>query len=191
MAKIIAYGYKGYSYLHAAVLIDKNRNVFMFPGNSGSGKTTISRVLIKNGWGCLSDDSVLIREKSRGEKSFALISFKNTINTPKNKRIKKIFIRHPQKVIMLFPKVKNAEANNDSPHKNRTRILNISPVKAMEILMRSSAHMVTVPHFARRQMRLLSDLLNMSRCYRIELARDMLRDKRVVLREIELVTRGK
>ncbi len=177
LAKIIACGYRGYSYLHSAVLRSPARHLFVLPGNSGSGKTTISRILLRVGWCCLSDDSVLIKRISSG---FILLPFKRTIKIPDNKKIDKIFIRSHRRIIILFPEIKR---------KKKSSVSDISPVEAMELLMRCSAHMLTIPQLARKQMGMLSHLLKRAECYRIELARDMLRDKRVLLSEIESVNK--
>lgn len=173
LAKIIAYGYRGYSYLHAALLRNPDGDIFIFPGNSGSGKTTISKVLLESCWHCLSDDSILIRETGTG---FVLLPYRRTIKISDNKKINKIFIKGLKRIIILFPEVEK-----------KTSVLHLNDAEAMGLLMRCSAHMLTIPQLAQKQMGMLSDLIEIAECYRIQLGRDMLRDRRVLLTKIESI----
>jgi hypothetical protein len=52
--------------LHAAGVVSKHGGGLLIVGCSGSGKSTLALGLMRQGWGLLSDDAVLLRQKPEG-----------------------------------------------------------------------------------------------------------------------------
>lgn len=68
--------YRGFYGLHAAALAKKGQG-YLFPADGGNGKTTIALSLLKQGFQCLGDDKVLLRE---GNDSITALSFSRRFN---------------------------------------------------------------------------------------------------------------
>ena len=67
---------RGFFGLHAAALT-KEGTGYLFPGDSGTGKTTIALSLLKNGFQYLGDDKVLLRREDNG---IAALAFTRRFN---------------------------------------------------------------------------------------------------------------
>ena len=62
----------GFFSLHAAGLVSPEGKGMLVMGASGSGKSTLTIGLVRNGWGFLSDDAVLVHRELKGVKAVAL-----------------------------------------------------------------------------------------------------------------------
>ena len=58
--------------LHAAGLVTPHGQGLLIVGPSGSGKSTLALGLVRQGWGYLSDDAVLLRAPAQGVEALAL-----------------------------------------------------------------------------------------------------------------------
>ncbi len=58
--------------LHAAGLVTPHGQGLLIVGPSGSGKSTLALGLVRQGWGYLSDDAVLLRAQTQGVEALAL-----------------------------------------------------------------------------------------------------------------------
>jgi hypothetical protein len=63
---------RGFYGLHAAALVRKDKRGLLVVGESGSGKSTLAIALIRQGWGFLSDDAVVLRARPEGIEALAL-----------------------------------------------------------------------------------------------------------------------
>ena len=63
---------KGFYGLHAAALVRKDSRGVLVAGGSGSGKSTLAIALIRQGWGYLSDDAIVLRARPEGIEALAL-----------------------------------------------------------------------------------------------------------------------
>lgn len=68
--------HRGFYGLHAAALTKEGRG-YLFPGDAGSGKTTIALSLVRQGFQYLADDKVLLRKVGNG---FAALAFTRRFN---------------------------------------------------------------------------------------------------------------
>jgi hypothetical protein len=68
---------RGFCGLHAAAITRQGRG-YLFPGDSGSGKTTIALGLLRRGCGYLADDKVLLRREDAG--AIAALAFTHRFN---------------------------------------------------------------------------------------------------------------
>jgi hypothetical protein len=68
--------HRGFYGLHAAGLTKEGRG-YLFPGDAGSGKTTIALSLVRQGFQYLADDKVLLRKVGNG---FAALAFTRRFN---------------------------------------------------------------------------------------------------------------
>jgi hypothetical protein len=58
--------------LHAAGVVDKTGRGVLVVGSSGNGKSTLALGLVRHGWGYLSDDALLLRQRPEGVAAFGL-----------------------------------------------------------------------------------------------------------------------
>lgn len=58
--------------LHAGCVVSHSGTGLLLVGQSGSGKSTLTIHLIRQGWGYLSDDAVLLRSRSHGVEALSL-----------------------------------------------------------------------------------------------------------------------
>jgi hypothetical protein len=96
--------------LHAAGIKDKDGKAFIFCGNSGSGKTTISKIWVKNKKGVsLHDDRIIVRKSGNQILGYGCPWFTKQENLISNQKapVKKIFFLKPvkgkNKIIKLSP----------------------------------------------------------------------------------------
>lgn len=162
LSAIFASALNGYAYLHSAALVNSEGQTFLFPGDSGAGKSSITRALIQRGWRYLTDDSFLLKESRMG---FYLYEFKDTL---KEFNLKLHSPLMPEGTLYIFfPQIVN---------RSESSITKIDEVSTMEGLMRSSAQMFTIPEFAFKHASLLRRLINNAKCYKIFLGRNRVRN---------------
>lgn len=180
--------------LHAAGLV-KNGNAILIPGRSGSGKSTLSLQLVKAGYGLLSDDTVLLRQK--GGKVEAM-SFPEEINVseqtvelfPELSRVKNFTVNklrqkssfsieelYPDSIVdssmpalLIFPQIAEVES---------TRVEPMSKTEALTLGMRYGFFFLD-PSTTGRHFEILSLLAKQARCYRLHSGRDQENLKQVV-----------
>lgn len=66
MALFLALRHHGYFHLHAAGLAPGDGSIWLVPGESGTGKSTLALALLDAGAGWLSDDALLLRRGATG-----------------------------------------------------------------------------------------------------------------------------
>lgn len=172
--------------LHAAGLA-RDGKAILFPGRSGSGKSTLTLQLVRNGYGLLSDDTVLLRESGQRVEAMAfpeeinvnedavdffpeLTQVKNlTANEARQKSSFAIEELYPESVVegaepalLVFPQITDAEKTEYAPM-SRTEALTLGLRYAFLFLDPST----TGKHFEA-----LSRLAKQVRCYRLFSGRD-------------------
>jgi hypothetical protein len=61
----------GFYSLHAAGVVSRQGQGLLIVGGSGCGKSTLTLGLLRQGWGCVSDDAVLLRRQPAGVEALA------------------------------------------------------------------------------------------------------------------------
>jgi hypothetical protein len=178
---------RGLSIIHAAALERKGR-VVLFPGASGSGKTTCCVSLIRAGYRCLSDDKPFLRENGNGIEVLAFperidvtertISFFPELGAAPPGVLKTGYRKrhfHPealypgstaevgQPALILFPRISN---------ESKSRLEKLSKVRALEELLPHSL-LVLDRERSKRQFDLLARLVEGVECYRLHSGYDV------------------
>lgn len=178
---------KGLYGLHACGLV-KGGIGLLLVGSSGSGKTTTSLNLINSGWQFLSDDAVLLREIADdiealafrkgfsvlpdGLRHFSHKDISLEFDDPEGKKVINLaptfgagFRQSCRPQLIVFPKLGVS---------GETRLVELSPAKALILLAQQSAGIMTEAGVSARQLQLLSQLLKQARAYEVQLAKDAL-----------------
>jgi hypothetical protein len=174
--------------LHAAGLVHAGEGVLV-SAPSGFGKSTLTLALVREGWGFLSDDALLLEETASGIEA---LPFRRTFGLlPETMAWLPVpsegWPRHPadgQKVavpmadllpaqaadrcrpgVLLFPNI--AEASE-------SRLLPLRPAEAFTALLRQSGLITLDPGWAREHVAALGRLVGQARSYRLMAGRDVL-----------------
>ncbi|RJQ46350.1 MAG: hypothetical protein C4538_07045 [Nitrospiraceae bacterium] len=172
--------------LHANGLV-KDHVGILLAGSSGSGKSTTSLSLIRQGWNYLSDDVILLKETSNGIKSIAFqkgVSFdpkladhypelneygKSSMNG--QKRFLDITSIYPDRFIysslpklLIFPEVTDYK---------KTSLFPIWGAEALIMLIKNSGGIMVDKKIAGRQLEILKKLISQTKSYRILLGHDL------------------
>ena len=180
--------------IHGGALEKKGKGI-LIPGFTGSGKTTLTLALLRQGFRFLSDDRPFLRENGKG---FDLLAFPEEIDVTEETRsffpelrglpdhlfkwgpLKRRFwveTVYPDSIldgcvpkVLLFPEIADQE---------RSRL---EPLSRIEAIGRLLPHTLLVfePAIARRQFHLLCQLIEGMECYCLHFGRDILQVHRVV-----------
>lgn len=174
--------------LHAAGLVLAGEGVLVSAA-SGSGKSTLTLALVREGWGFLSDDALLLEDTASGVEA---LPFRRTFGLlPETMAWLPVpaegWPRHPadgRKVavpmadllpaqaagrcrpgVLLFPRIVEA---------SESRLLPLRQAEALTALMRQSGLITLDPEWAREHMAVLGRLVEQARAYRLLAGRDVL-----------------
>jgi len=176
--------------LHAAGLVRGGHGV-LFPAGSGRGKSTAALSLVRDGWQCLSDDSVLLRS---GDNQIRAYSYRPefcvdpsmaahfpelddpewspSLSDPSKWQIDIDRIYPGQSIpacvprLVVLPKIADAEKSAVEP---------VAVKPALEALIDQGAFLLTPdPTVADRHLTILRRLIRQSRTYRLHAGRDVL-----------------
>ena len=174
--------------LHAAGLSRGDVGILL-AGPSGSGKSTMAYCLVCQGWGYLSDDTILL--KPRGDivdvfplrRNFGLhidgvVPFSDRVihgsSLDKSKRLismEQSFpgqgVSHTPPRVIFFPEI---------VHQPVSRIEAIEKREVMHRLMSQSALLTLEPHLAARHLDVLGQLIRQTRHFRLLAGRDLKND---------------
>lgn len=172
--------------LHANGLVKDNFGILL-TGNSGSGKSTTSLSLIRQGWSYQSDDAILLKARAGGIESIAFqkgISFDpnladhypelNGYGKPSlngQKRFLDItsiyphgFIYSSFPKILIFPEVTNYKKSGLVP---------IWGAEVLIMLIKNSGGIMVDKNITGRQLEMLQKLISQTRSYRLLLGHDL------------------
>jgi len=171
--------------MHAAGFT-KNGKAILLPGGSGAGKSTLSIMLLRSGFGYLSDDMVYLRWRSGGLKIlgfpedvditdrtitfFPELAFlqnmpKSVAWAKKSVRAEEVYavemVREAQPGAIVFPKVSGKERSA------------VRPIHAEEAFREIIANLLlTEARSCQSHLDILTELVRQTPCYRLETGRD-------------------
>jgi GTPase SAR1 family protein len=174
--------------LHANALTNHQVG-YLVVGAASSGKTTLSLTLIREGWGFLSDDALMLHKTPRGIEALALRrGFSCTVQTTSRfpeleasvdeapafldgKKLVDIDRGYPQSFslrcfprVLLFPTITN---------KTRSRLIQSDPTQSMVALLQQSPGIMTDRPWVIQQLDVLRQLVKQSRSYQLMLGTDV------------------
>jgi len=185
--------------LHAAGLVRAGEGV-LISAHSGAGKSTLALALVRQGWGFLSDDALLLEERGSGiealpfrrtfgllPETLAWLSVPGGTWTPHpsdgRKRSVPLADLLPEQAVercrpsvLVFPQILDTPASRLQP---------LRPAEALTRLMRQSGLITLDPGWTREHMAVLGRLVAQARSYRLLAGRDVLESPGQVSRLLE------
>lgn len=171
--------------LHAAMLTRVDAGV-LFAGPSGSGKSTMAYSLVRQGWGYLSDDTILLRPGGRvieafpfrrnfGLHEFGVVPITDGIihgdSLDESKRLISMEQSFPGQAVsrsiprvIIFPEIVNRSVST---------LVAVEKREVMHRLMSQSALLMLEPKLARGHLDVLSQLISQTNHYRLLAGRDL------------------
>jgi hypothetical protein len=174
--------------LHAAGLVHAGAGVLVSAA-SGSGKSTLTLALVREGWGFLSDDALMLEETPAGIEA---LPFRRTFGLlPETMAWLPVrsegWPRHPadgRKVAVPMADILPAQAADrcrpgvllfpQIVETSESRVLPLRAADALTALMRQSGLITLDPMWAREHMAVLGRLVGQTRSYRLLAGRDVL-----------------
>ena len=195
----------GIYFIHCAGLVSPQGRIYLFPGGSGQGKTTLSVYLIEQGFKYLSDDTIFLREN---EQELYFYGFHKPCHLPKN-----LFSKFPTNIRFdyedkergkveidleaLFPKSRLDCARGEVvlvfPERKDQSHSDLKPLsknQALVRLMEQSPFFYLNPSLAKRHLEVISRLVNSARIWAFESGPDWLQEPAILLQLLQRAEGG-
>lgn len=179
---------QGFFDLHAAGVAYHGRG-YLLVGDSGSGKSTAALNLVSQGWRCLSDDALLLRECPAGVEALGFRKklfidqrsaarhpgiekyFEKTWSEEQSKRVVDVEKRYPGKLIeRTFPEILIFTQLIDA---SESTLLPLDQTPALIRLLHQSASLAFNRQFAQAHLVLLNCLIKQSKSFELAAGRDL------------------
>ncbi len=182
--------------LHAACLLAPDGVGVLIVGSSGSGKSTLTIGLIREGWGYLSDDAVLLRKGSEAVEAMALrrhcfidaqtpvdysdFRLGEMVPDAVSGQRQRVYVDETfpgQAVPTCVPRVLVFSRIVPEP---KSTLLPLTRVDALQILLTESGPQLFDPYTMAQQMEILKTLLSQTKTYELRAGADLHRDPRIL-----------